>query len=155
MSETFSDIFNAEVLCYKPSCPFSVKKVLVTKIRCVETRRWWKPNRKEYVILRGHRSFLQLSFWLGIGFRIVLWWFDRFGMLFQRLWHCFFRGSGTLVGVSCSYSTPEYCSGWILDKDAVKDKGETVLVQVRYRKGARGYWQCLLLITMELLGSKY
>ena len=39
--------------------------------------------------------------------------------------------------------------------DAVNDKGETVLVQVRYRKCAQGYRQWLLLITTELWGSEY
>ena len=143
------------MLHYIPPCPFGIKEVPITKIRCVEIRWWWEPNRKEHVILRCGRSFLQLGFWLRTGFRLVVRWFFSCGIMFQRLWHCFFQGSGTLAGVSCSYSTPESCSRWIPDKDAVKDKGETVLVQVHYRKYAQGYQQWLLLVMTELLGSEY
>ena len=139
------------MLCYIPPCSFGVKKVPVMKIRCREIRRWWKLNRKECVVFRSHWSILQL----GICFWFVMWWLFSFGNLFRMLWHCFFQGSGMLAGISCSYSTTEYCSECILDKDAVKYKGETLLVQVHYHRYAWGYWQWPLLITMALWGSEY
>ena len=43
--------------------------------------------------------------------------------------------------VSAARIVPLSSSGQVLDKDALKDKGETVLVQVRYCKYARGYQQ--------------
>ena len=150
-SYTVVDHFMVEMLHYILQSLFRVSKVPVMKIRCGEIRWWWVLNRKECVFLRSGWPFLQL----GIVFQIILWWFFSFGNLFQRLWHCFFQGSGILAGVSCSYSTPEFCSGWILDKVSVNRRGETLLVQVCYLRCAWGYQQWPLLIMMELQGSKY
>ena len=104
---------------YIPPCPFGVKEVPIMKIRFEEIRWWWEPNRNEHVIFWCRWTFLWLGFRFEIGFW-TMWWFFSFGFLFQMLWHCFFQGSRTLAGVNCSYSTPEFCSRWVPDKDAVK-----------------------------------
>ena len=116
------------MLCYIHPGSLGVKKVSVMKVWCWEIR-------KECVFLRSGWSFLWLIFQFRIVFWIIMWWFFSFGFLVWRQWHCFFQGSGMLEGVNCLYCTPEYCSSCILDKDAVKKKGETVLVQVHYLRG--------------------
>ena len=122
--------FKVEVLQYILQSLFRISEVPVMMVWCREVRWWWILNRKECVFVWSGRSFLWLWIWIGIVFWLFMWWFISFSNLFQRLWHCFFQGSGMLAGVSCSYSTPEFCSGCIPDKDAVNRKGETLLAQV-------------------------
>ena len=119
-SKTIVDHFSVEVLHYILLSSCRVYEVPVMKVWCRGKKRCWIPNRKECDILWGCGSFLWLGFHIRIVFQLHMWWFFVFWNLFQRLWYCFFQGSGMLAGVNCSYSTPEYCSEWILDKDAVK-----------------------------------
>ena len=117
---TVVDHSKVEMLRYIPQSLFRVSEVSVMKVWCREIRQWWIPNRKEYVFFRSGRSFLQLGIQIWIVFQFIMWWLFSISNVFWMLWHCFFQGSGTLAGVSCLFSTPVYCSGCILDKDAVK-----------------------------------
>ena len=117
--QTFDDCLKVEVLHYVPQSLIRISELLVMKIRCREIRWWWIPNRKEHVFLGSSRSFLWLRIQIGIVFWFLMWWFVIFGNMFQDKRHCFFQGSGMLAVVNCLYSTPEFHSGWILDKDAV------------------------------------
>ena len=70
-----------------------------------------------------------------------MWWLVVFGSISEscdiasfRVQECWQVSAARIVPLSVY-------SRWIPDKNAVNDKGETVLVQVRYHKYARGYWQ--------------
>ena len=84
-----------------------------------------------FVMMIHQNHVLMAVTWLLSGFR----YFDR-----CQLFICF---------------TPELCSEWIPDKDAVNRMGETVLVQVRWLRYDQGYHQWPLLVMTELWGSKY